>query len=135
MTKRRPHKRQVPCPASGSFEIFAYQRTNSANTRAYKRGAPGVLTYRHICDIFEQQHGRCFYCGRDVEEYYHIDHLVPLSKGGPNIPENIAIACGHCNGMKRDRSLREFFGMRIAAYFDTVRSRSARAASPEGAER
>jgi HNH endonuclease len=32
-----------------------------------------------------------------------VEHLVPLSRGGTNAPENLAPACAACNGAKGDR--------------------------------
>jgi 5-methylcytosine-specific restriction endonuclease McrA len=32
------------------------------------------------------------------------DHVLPLSKGGTNEPENIVAACFRCNSTKRDRT-------------------------------
>ena len=30
------------------------------------------------------------------------DHIVPWSKGGKTIPENLQMLCRRCNGMKSD---------------------------------
>ncbi len=30
------------------------------------------------------------------------DHLVPLSKGGKDVPDNVVIACAVCNSLKHD---------------------------------
>lgn len=43
----------------------------------------------------------CFYCGADGE--LHDDHVVPRSRGGPDIPHNIVKACPKCNCAKNDR--------------------------------
>ncbi len=46
---------------------------------------------------------RCEYCGRDlladVESYksWQNDHIIPLSRGGKNEFENMAVACRTCN--------------------------------------
>jgi 5-methylcytosine-specific restriction endonuclease McrA len=32
-----------------------------------------------------------------------LDHVIPLSKGGPNKRENIVLACGKCNRDKGDK--------------------------------
>ena len=77
--------------------------------RARKRGAHHV-PYRRI-DIFIRDDWRCHICGkrtrRDVRAVHAlaptIDHLVPLSKGGPDSPENVACAHFVCNAVKSDR--------------------------------
>lgn len=48
----------------------------------------------------------CVYCGRrtpDVEA----DHLIPKSRGGPDILHNLVAACPQCNRRKGDRQLHE----------------------------
>jgi hypothetical protein len=32
-----------------------------------------------------------------------VDHVVPLAKGGSDNPDNLALACFHCNRRKADR--------------------------------
>lgn len=53
----------------------------------------------------------CVFCGRhpvDVGSKMTIDHIVPVSKGGPNTVENIAAACSSCNSRKSDTDLLTF---------------------------
>lgn len=38
----------------------------------------------------------CRYCGSRVGPF-HVDHVVPWSKGGPNTVENLVTACKFCN--------------------------------------
>lgn len=46
----------------------------------------------------------CAYCGTDTEPLL-IEHVVPVSKGGPHDPLNIVPACHPCNASKRDKVL------------------------------
>ncbi|MGE0383435.1 MAG: HNH endonuclease [Gammaproteobacteria bacterium] len=61
---------------------------------------------RHFSIVFERDNHRCVYCGRDMMidfETFWIaeeDHLVPLSKGGKDEPDNIVTACAVCNRLK-----------------------------------
>ena len=50
--------------------------------------------------IWTRDEGTCIYCGRPGLQ---IDHVVPVSKGGPTIQGNGVLSCGHCNGKKHDR--------------------------------
>lgn len=52
--------------------------------------------------LFEAQEGLCAYCGATLEANYHVDHIVPLSRGGGNGPDNICLACSFCNLSKHD---------------------------------
>jgi hypothetical protein len=45
---------------------------------------------------------RCAYCG-DTGGPFHLDHVVPRSRGGQDHPRNIVRACQACNLAKGDR--------------------------------
>ena len=57
--------------------------------------------------IIERSGGLCEYC-KCPEDYslksFDFDHILPESKGGPTSPENIAHACGGCNGHKHAKT-------------------------------
>lgn len=54
--------------------------------------------------IFARDGSRCQYCAAPAES---IDHVLPRSKGGEHIWENVVAACRPCNTRKRDRLLSE----------------------------
>ena len=33
----------------------------------------------------------------------HIDHIVPVSKGGKTVPSNLQVLCSKCNGNKSNK--------------------------------
>lgn len=73
--------------------------------KAHKRRARlantnGAHTPEDILVIYESQKGLCWWCGKPVGDTYHIDHRVPLSRGGSNNPENLVISCPFCNDSK-----------------------------------
>jgi 5-methylcytosine-specific restriction endonuclease McrA len=39
----------------------------------------------------------------EVGDKYHVDHVVPLSRGGSDGPENIVISCPRCNCSKSSK--------------------------------
>lgn len=46
--------------------------------------------------------GRCYYCGRQVKpSELTMDHLIPLSRGGRSVRENLVPACKECNNKKK----------------------------------
>ena len=62
--------------------------------------------------LFRKQRGRCVApCGEDGEgrelpiDIFHIDHIHPTSKGGPNTDENLQLLCPTCNGKKGNRTM------------------------------
>lgn len=54
--------------------------------------------------VFARDGHRCQYCGGNAES---IDHVVPRSKGGPHVWENVVAACRRCNLRKGSRLLEE----------------------------
>ena len=44
----------------------------------------------------------CQICGKYMpdEVGLHIDHIIPVSKGGKSIPQNLRVLCSKCNGRK-----------------------------------
>ncbi len=48
----------------------------------------------------------CQYCGREASGLT-VDHVIPRSRGGPSVWENIVAACAPCNRSKGNRMPRE----------------------------
>lgn len=48
----------------------------------------------------------CQYCGST--ERLHVDHEIPLSRGGTNLFENLVTACGPCNQSKGPKLLSDW---------------------------
>lgn len=53
--------------------------------------------------VFERDNGICGLCGMAVVGPFTIDHIIPISKGGPHSYENVQLAHPTCNFSKRDR--------------------------------
>lgn len=68
--------------------------------RAAARNAPGYFIAEDINRIYLQQRGRCAYCPIRLRWKFHRDHIVPLSRGGTNWPNNIQLLCRGCNQRK-----------------------------------
>lgn len=51
----------------------------------------------------------CFYCNNPLTpNNVHIDHYVPLAKGGLHTITNLRVACKQCNTQKSDKTPEEF---------------------------
>ena len=109
-------------PGSGDIDtpehLAAYRaahleerRVQSHNHRARVASAPGTHTAADVAAQYERQRGRCYWCSTKVGEAYHVDHVIPLSKGGGNGPENLVIACPACNQKKHAKHPMDFAGI------------------------
>ena len=54
--------------------------------------------------VFARDGHRCQYCGAAAE---NIDHVIPRSRGGEHVWENVVASCRPCNAAKEDRLLSE----------------------------
>lgn len=78
-------------------EIKARRMDRVQKRREVRRGGWKEKTFR-------KQQGICVYCDRKHKlEYWTVDHIIPLSLGGTNEPENLIGACMECNYRKADR--------------------------------
>ena len=71
--------------------------------RAREREAEGCWTKKDIEALFIQQECLCAYCSAVLGKDFQVDHVIPLAKGGSNWPNNLALACPHCNRTKSAR--------------------------------
>lgn len=80
------------------------------NRRARKRAASGKHTAADIIAQLKRQKRKCYYCHCKLTDQYHVDHVIPLARGGSNGPENLVIACPTCNCSKNDKLPHEWSG-------------------------
>jgi hypothetical protein len=57
--------------------------------------------------VFQRDGGRCRYCllhqvGQAA--VFHVDHIIPKSKGGETMIENLALQCPHCSLHKASKT-------------------------------
>ena len=82
--------------------------TNAKARRRSRAEGVGVERFRRE-SIFVRDRGLCAYCGLGLDPAnWHLDHVVPLSKGGAHTRANSAAACPSCNRKKGDMSAAEF---------------------------
>jgi len=82
---RRPHV----------IRLIMYVRIPRAVTRRISRRV-----------LFARDRWRCAYCGSESGRLT-LDHVVPRSRGGASVWENVVASCAPCNHRKGDRLLEE----------------------------
>jgi len=73
-------------------------RTRSRERR-FKRSSNGrQCDWRDIRIFWVLQSGLCFWCDAPLaQDDFHVDHLIPLSKGGKHERANMVLSCPTCN--------------------------------------
>lgn len=87
-------------------------RQKSRTQWARRKTTEGKYTQKEIDRLYEEQHGYCAYCGIRLFDRFHVDHVVPISRGGTNHYDNLLLACPHCNQSKNDKLIEEWEAMR-----------------------
>ncbi len=70
-----------------------------------KAGANGTATLEQEAARIAYYGGVCAYC---EGPYEHLDHAIPLSRGGTGWPANLRPACASCNLSKHTKTPKEF---------------------------
>lgn len=83
-------------------------RARVRTRRARLQGAEGTHTSEDVERLLQSQRHRCAACGGCVASGYHVDHKVPVSRGGSNWPDNLQILCPRCNLSKGARTPEEW---------------------------
>lgn len=80
------------------------RRSLVRNARSRRRNAEGKHTKADIEKLFFLQKGKCASCTKKLfksgENVYHVDHIVALSRGGSNWPDNLQLLYPLCNSRK-----------------------------------
>lgn len=92
------------------------KRARTEKRRRLSKLAEGTFSERDLKQLYEDQEGRCAYCGQSIywtiKNDVHVDHIHPLSRGGSNWPNNLALSCANCNLSKNDKTIEEWIKVR-----------------------
>ena len=80
------------------MEIYSSPKAYVFNLHTTSSSEARRLWRRKIKERWDYE---CAYCGS--EEDLTIDHVVPRSKGGMDIPENMGCCCDSCNHLVHSR--------------------------------
>ena len=78
---------------------------NERRRRARKFNSGGDHTLEDINKLFVWQRGKCAgaNCKKSIKKEYHVDHVVPIARGGSNDKYNLQLLCPTCNMRKSAR--------------------------------
>ena len=89
----------------------AWKKVNpqsKANSRVQRRAqAIDKIQPGDLVRLMNRQRGLCYYCGEKLVTK-HLEHVVPLSRGGRHTIGNVVYACARCNLSKGTKFLVEW---------------------------
>lgn len=101
---RKPYREAfLLTPEQKKRNVLESSRRNHLRRRAAGTPPPMTDIGRMLC----MQDARCIYC-RVLLEKYHIDHILPVSRGGTNDLGNLQLLCPRCNISKNAMTHEEF---------------------------
>lgn len=108
LTEKATAKRRADFAADPEFYKKIYRSNRErfiqqANKRQRLVKDRGVFTAEDIDALFEKQSAMCAYCECDISKAFEIDHVMPISLGGMNTADNLALACRPCNRKKHNK--------------------------------
>jgi 5-methylcytosine-specific restriction endonuclease McrA len=89
-------------------ELRLYTRQKTRRRKVLERGSVGVhVKGRQIKERFAEFGNRCAYCNGTGD--LHIEHVIPISKGGTHALGNILPACLRCNYSKGTKEVETWY--------------------------
>jgi len=82
-------------------------------TERFKKLRDGGITISATMREWEREQElpkNCVYCGSQVD--LTTEHLIPLSRGGENVSDNVVLACKSCNASKGEKGVFEWLGLK-----------------------
>jgi hypothetical protein len=84
-------------------------KASSVNNDEYKKENSRNVSLSLRLKVLMKDNFRCVFCGKSpatsINTKLHIDHIIPFSKGGKSILENLQTLCEECNLGKSDNQV------------------------------
>jgi len=132
--RRKDSAEMASCLACGTefkksygFGNYKYCSTacHAAASARVQRAKHYGVPYKYFSErkILERDGWRCYLCGRDTPKELRgtyednapeLDHVIPLSRGGSHLPDNVRCSCRACNINKADRDRMEQLAIAFA---------------------
>ena len=80
----------------------------SEHKRRINKQSSSTITVLEIKELIKKSKYICYWCGKNCKKDFHLDHYIPLSKGGTHSLNNIVVSCPKCNLTKSSKDPLEF---------------------------
>ena len=86
------------------YEELRQMDANLQTETARRNRERALMTDKLRYSILKRDGFRCQICGRSAQDgvKLHVDHIIPVSKGGKTVPSNLRTLCEDCNLGKSD---------------------------------
>lgn len=85
-----------------------YDARSKGRRKAILLSIDANITIKDLRELEIKQGGICAYCKRGYGKRKHLDHVIPLSRGGTHTINNVVYACEKCNLNKYTKTPEEW---------------------------
>lgn len=86
------------------YNTTAGKLSRAASTNKWRASklstSDNTITKATLQDLLANQDSLCKYCSCSLDSTMHLDHVIPLSKGGCHTLSNVVFSCRTCNTSK-----------------------------------
>jgi len=94
------------CRVSYNRRKWKMENPTSVKISKKKRALVVIKDNSEIINNIKKTH--CYWCGKALHNKYHLDHVVPIAKGGSHAAYNLVSACSVCNLSKGAKMPNDF---------------------------
>lgn len=93
-------------------KMKGYWAKHGPKRKAILRGATADKKADKMCQVMKtSERCFCYYCRKDISNSQrHIDHVIPISRGGLHTSDNVCVSCPTCNISKHNKKISEWVG-------------------------
>ena len=113
MPEPSPAVSAAPSSVSRPPAVTNTSKRKKQPAKPVQESRPKVVRKQYVEDVrrllYKHAEGRCAICGHQIRySEMTLDHIIPLSSGGPDEVENLQCTCLSCNQLKGDLMPEQF---------------------------
>lgn len=104
--KDKIQKRMIDYSKTVSYKISKRTSNHLRNTKI-RATNDKTINKQSLIELMNRQNNRCYYCNTDLDITkkfsVHLDHFIPINKGGTHSIDNVVWSCKKCNLSKHSK--------------------------------